>query len=344
MVDLTLEDIALQAGVSRSTVSRVLNHQPNVSQDIRQRVMDVIEVTGFQPNAAARSLASHRSWTIGLVLPKGVGAFFSDPYFPRLTQGIAQACNMYEYTLGLFIVNSVEDEEKIYPRISRKGLLDGILVQAGSTGDHLVERLIQNEMPIVALGRPINQCCVNYIDIDNYGSSRIAVEHLVKLGKKRIATITGPQESMAGRERMRGYIEVLGDNGFELDEKLIAYGDFTQASGYSLIRDLLPAKPDALFAGSDSIAYGALQAINEVGLKVPEDIAVVGFDDLTGPNTSLSKHQLTTIHQPVFQFGMSAVELLIDVIENGMTPVRELIVNTELIVRETCGAPKDNES
>lgn len=337
MVNLTLEDIAKQAGVSRSTVSRVLNHQSNVREEVRQRVMDVVQSTGYSPNAAARTLASQRSYTLGLVLPKGVGTFFSDPYFPRLTQGIAQACNLYNYTMGLFILNSYEDEEKIYPRISRQGLLDGVLVQAGSNGDYLIERLMHTEMPLVSMGRPYCECNVNFIDVDNYGGSRMAVEHLVKLGKKRIATITGPQTSMVGMERTRAYLDVLHENDMEIEESLIACGDFTQAVGYSMVKDLLPAKPDALFAASDSIAYGAMRYLKEVGLRIPEDIAVIGFDDLPGLDNTIAEFELSTIHQPVFQFGMSAVELLIDVIEKGSKPERKIIVNTELVVRETCG-------
>jgi LacI family transcriptional regulator len=337
MVNLTLEDIAKQAGVSRSTVSRVLNHQSNVRDEVRQRVMEVVQTTGYHPNAAARTLASQRSYTLGLVLPKGVGTFFSDPYFPRLTQGIAQACNLYNYTMGLFILNSYEDEEKIYPRISRQGLLDGVLVQAGSNGDYLIERLMHTDMPLVAMGRPYCQCNVNFIDVDNYGGSRLAMEHLVKLGKKRIATIAGPQTSMVGMERTRAYLDVLNEHGAEIDLSLIAYGDFTQTSGYSLMKDLVDAKPDALFAQSDSIAYGAIRYMKEVGLRIPGDVAVVGFDDLPGLDNTVPEYELSTVHQPVFQFGMSAVELLIDVIEKGCKPERKIIVNTELVVRESCG-------
>jgi LacI family transcriptional regulator len=337
MVNLTLEDIAKQAGVSRSTVSRVLNHQSNVRDEVRQRVMDIVQTTGYSPNAAARTLASQRSYTLGMVLPKGVGTFFTDPYFPRLTQGIAQACNMYDYTMGLFILNSYEDEEKIYPRISRQGLLDGVLVQAGSNGDYLIERLVNTDMPMVAMGRPYCQCNVNFVDVDNYGGARLAMEHLLKLGKKRIATIAGPQTSMVGIERTRAYLDVLNEHGLEIDLSLVTYGDFTKAAGYTMMRDILEAKPDALFAQSDLIAYGAIRYMKEHGIRVPEDVAVVGFDDLPGLDNSIPEYELSTVHQPVFQFGMSAVELLIDVIEKGTKPERKIIVNTELIVRETCG-------
>ena len=147
MPDLTLEDIAKEAGVSRSTVSRVVNGHPNVSEKVRKRVLKVIQNKDFHPNHAARSLASQRTSMIGLVLPHSVSAFFTDPYFPHLTQGIAYGCNNHDLTLALFLIGNREDEEKIYPRISRRGLLDGILIQSGAIGDQLIERISRSNMP-----------------------------------------------------------------------------------------------------------------------------------------------------------------------------------------------------
>ena len=168
--------------------------------------------------------------------------------------------------------------------------MDGVLVQACSNGDYLIERLMHTEMPLVAMGRPYCQCNVNFIDVDNYGGSRLAMEHLLKLGKKRIATITGPQTSMVGMERTRAYLDVLNEHDVEIDLSLIAYGDFTQSSGYSLMKDLVDAKPDALFAQSDSIAYGAIRYMKEIGIGIPEDVAVVGFDDLPGLDNTVPEY------------------------------------------------------
>ena len=138
MSNLTLEDVAEQAGVSRSTVSRVVNNHPNVSEDVRIRVLGVIQNTGYQPHAAARALASQRSWTIGLILPHSASVFFTDPYFPHLTKGIAHGCNQHNYTLALFLVDTKENEEKIFPRVARKGFLDGVIVQSGHHGDQAI--------------------------------------------------------------------------------------------------------------------------------------------------------------------------------------------------------------
>jgi LacI family transcriptional regulator len=339
--DLTLEDIALRAGVSRSTVSRVVNAHPNVRESVRKRVLEVIQTTGYHPNLAARTLASQRSWMVGLVLPRSVSSFFADPYFPRLTQGIAQACNQYGYTLGLFLIGTKEDEDKIFPRISRKGLLDGLLLQSGQFGDQLIDRLVNTNMPLVIAGRPFNPHEVSYIDVDNVNAAYNAVSHLIRLGYKRIGTITGMAGSTVTIDRQEGYLKALAERGRDVDESLIVEGDFTEAGGYYAMKSLLSARPDAVFTASDIMAIGAMRAVSEAGLRIPEDIAFVGFDDL--PLATLPKPQLTTVRQPIYQFGFKSVELLIDLIENGIKPARRIILDTELIVRDSCGAMRRSD-
>lgn len=339
MSNLTLEDIAKQSGVSRSTVSRVVNNHPNVSEDVRKRVKEVINKTGYQPHAAARTLASQRSWMLGLVLPRSVSSFFADPYFPRLTQGIAQACNQYNYTLGLFLISTKEDEEAIFPRVSRKGLLDGILLQSDQLGDQLTDQIIQSKIPLVIIGRPFYNKNVSYIDVDNVNGAFTAVSHLIRLGYQQIGTITGVSTRTVSLDRKEGYIKALTERGRNIDESLIVEGDFTEAGGYYAMQQLLPNKPDAVFAASDIMAIGAMRAIREAGLRVPEDIALVGFDDL--PLATMPEPRLTTIRQPVYQFGVKAVEILLDLIENGIEPPRRIIMDTELIIRNSCGASRN---
>ncbi len=339
MKNLTLEEIGKMAGVSRGTVSRVINNHPNVSKKARQRVLDVIEQTGYLPNLAARSLASQRSRILGLVVPRSVQAFFSDPYFPRFTQGVAQACNQNDYTLSLFIFYSSEDERKLFPRISRRGHLDGVIVQATTANDPILSTIRTGSIPHVFAGRAPNFEGASFVDVENEAGAYTAVSHLLQLGRKRIATITGPLDQTAGMDRKRGYVKALRDRGHDVHDELIATGDFSQTSGYNAARKLLPHAPDAIFVASDVMALGALQAIQEADLKVPDDIAIVGFDDL--PPASYSSPPLTTIRQPIMRLGFKAVELLLDMIESGNPSPQRMVFDTELVIRDSCGAKQE---
>jgi DNA-binding LacI/PurR family transcriptional regulator len=170
----------------------------------------------------------------------------------------------------------------------------------------------------------------------NVNAACNAVSHLIRIGYKRIGTITGPQNATVGIDRKKGYLKALTERGLEVDTSLIIEGDFTEAGGYYAMQRLLTTQPDAVFAASDIMAIGAIRAANQAGLNVPDDIAFIGFDDL--PLATLTQLQLTTMRQPVYQSGVQAIEILIDMIENGVTPARHVIMDTELIIRDTCGA------
>jgi LacI family transcriptional regulator len=330
-----LEEIARLAGVSRSTVSRVVNDHPSVRPAVRERVRRIIAETGFQPNAAARSLASQRSYMLGLVIPRTVHTVFTDPYFPQLTQGIAQACNEHDYTLSLFIES---DDVKLFPRLNRTGLMDGVVVQASTVDDRLIPKLLAAGLPLVVAGRPSQVEGVSYVDVDNVQGSYSAVAHLARLGHTRLATITGPLNTAVGTDRLAGYRRVLAECGLPEDPALVETGDFTEPSGYDAMRRLLsqPQPPTAVFAASDVMARGAIRALEEAGRRVPGDVAVAGFDDL--PPATMTRPWLTTVRQPIRQMGIRAIEVLLDVIANGREPARRFIFDTELVVRESCGA------
>ncbi len=331
---LTLEDIARLSGVSRSTVSRVINEEENVKDQTRQKVMQVINSYNFQPNLAARGLASGRTNTIGVVIPASVTVIFTDPYFPQLLQGVSAVCNTREYSVMLWL-SEPEYERRMISRILHNGLVDGVLVASIPMNDPIIESIVESKMPYILIGRHPNGG-VNYLDVDNVQSSRKATMHLVRLGYKRIGTITGIQNQISGYDRYQGYLKALQDSNFPARPELVAEGDFTEEGGYKAMIRLLKYKPDAVFVASDTMAYGAMRALREANLRIPEDVAIVGFDDL--PNSSKTVPPLTTIRQMPSMMGSRAVEFLINSIDSGIRSTQGIIMDTELVVRESCGA------
>lgn len=334
-MSLTLEDIGRLAGVSRSTVSRVINDQTSVSPDVRQRVQAVIRRTGYSPNVAARSLVSGRSGVIGLVIPSRVHSVFEDPYFSRLIQGISAASNRGHTTLSLFLFQNEEEEIELYPRVVQAGFLDGLIITATRMADPLLARMAIGEIPIVMVGRPDAEG-ISYVNADNRGGAVRAATHLSSLGYERIGLIGAPTSTTAGLDRLNGFVEGLAMSGRALHPSLRIDGDFSEASGYEAMLRLIPQRPDAVFVASDTMAIGALRALREHGIEVPQGVALVGFDGL--PSSAAANPPLTTVRQPVTETGARAVHMLNDLV-NGVVaaPVVE-IMPVELVVRESCGA------
>jgi LacI family transcriptional regulator len=344
MSSLTLEKVAELAGVSRSTVSRVVNGQTGVKADVRERVLGVIERTGYQPNMAARALAAGRAGSIGLVIPSAVASLFADPYFPRLIQGISQGSNANDLTLALFIFHNEAEEEKLNGRLHNTGFLDGVIIASSHFDDPLIPHLLESGTPFLVVGRQDQYPQASFIDVDNVRGAYAATSHLLRLGYRRVAHIAGPQDMVAGVDRLEGYQTALADKGRAVEPALVAHSDFSQAGGYVAMQQLLrhadsrdaDHRPDAVFVASDQMALGAWQAIRESGLDVPRDIALVGYDDLLPADAD--KPRLTTIRQPVRRTGAAAVDVLMDIIENGTAPPRRVILDTQLVIRESCGA------
>ena len=336
-MNLTLEDIGRMAGVSRSTVSRVLNDQASVSSDVRARVQEVILRTGYTPNVAARSLVSGRSGVIGLVIPSRVHSIFEDPYFSRLIQGISAASNQSGNTLSLFLFQTEEEEGELYPRVVTSGFLDGLIVTATRMADPLMARMAAREVPVVMVGRPDVEG-ISYVNVDNHGGALEAAIHLCNLGYQRIGLLGAPVSTTAGLDRLNGFVEGLAFSGIALHPNLRVDGNFSETSGYQAMMELIPHKPEAVFAASDAMAVGALRALRESGLRVPQDIALMGFDGL--PASENSVPALTTIRQPVTETGKRAVHLLNDLVRGKTTAPIVEIMPVELIVRDSCGATR----
>lgn len=336
---LTLEDIARLANVSRSTVSRVLNNDPNVRPETRARVEAVMRELNFQPNLAARSLVARRTDIVGLVIPAGTEDIFSDPYFGILIQGISQACNAHDYSVMLWLAEPAYERTAIR-KILYGGLLDGVIVSSMLIDDPIVQALYQSDMPFVLVGRHPSWP-VHYVDVDNIGGAREVTEHLIRSGRRRIATITGPRNMIAGMDRFQGYGEALQAHDLPILPELVVEGNFSQRSGYEAMQRLLEARPDAVVAASDMMALGALQVLRHAGLRVPDDVALVGFDDV--PAAERADPPLTTVRQPIQTMGYQALTTLLDVIRHPGGEPRQVVLPTDLIIRNSCCAHHDGD-
>lgn len=337
---LTLETIGELAGVSRATVSRVINGHPHIRDEVRARVMRVIHETGYQPNHAAQSLASTRSQILGVVIPSSLHSLFSDPYFPRLLQGISRAANAHEYVPSLFLFSNPDEQQRTLQRVIGGGMIDGLIVTADRHDLTLISDLISLKVPLVLVGRPNaeERELVSFVDVDNEGGAYVATTHLIQLGYQRIGTLA-VDFNTAGVDRFNGYQRALTSKRISINDHLIETSDFSEMGGYAAMQRLLAAQPDAVFAASDAIAFGALRAIYEAGLRVPDDIAVVGFDDLAPALNSTPP--LTTVRQPIEQTGATAAETLIDILHTGIAPLRRIILPTEFVIRASCGAANE---
>lgn len=326
----TLEMVAALAGVSRATVSRVVNASPKVKPEVARAVHKAIAELNYVPNHAARSLASRRTQAIALVVPESTAKVFADPFFASVVQGIALHLSETDYTLNMIISSEARPEKT--RRYLMGGNVDGAIVVSHHSGDHSYAQLGQ-ALPIVFGGRPlVAEGESYYVDVDNVAGAAGATRRLVDGGRRNIATIAGPQDMPPGVDRLAGWRSVLQHAG--LDDSLVEQGDFSPASGASAMRRLLDRKVaiDGLFAANDQMAAGAYSVINERGLSIPGDIAVVGFDDDYFGATATPA--LTTVHQPAIGMGAKMAEVLVKLIA-GEQIERVTRLPTSLVVRDS---------
>jgi DNA-binding LacI/PurR family transcriptional regulator len=316
----------------------VINDDPKVSADTRKRVLAVIRAQGYRPNLTARSLASGRSNVLAVVIPLQLDNVLADPYFSPLLHGIAAEADARDQ----FVMLSLSEPgfKHRIDEVARQGVVDGVIFSASRVDDPLVSRMLDSGTCFVSVGRSVHDE-VSSVDVDNVSSARQATLHLLRLGHRRVATITGPSFAVAAIDRLQGYRDAVEAFGFEVDEDLIVEGDFSEASGRSAMRRLLAYQPDAVFAASDRMAAGALSELRSAGLRVPEDVALVGFDDSVFARDL--EPPLTTVRQRPAQLGGAAVNLLLDLIGDPKGTVRRVVLPIELVVRSSCGAHLNHE-
>lgn len=327
---VTIEEVAAAAGVSRSTVSRVVNGSTAVSPEALEAVKKAIADLNYVPNRAARSLASRQTHAIALVVPEDTTRFFGDPFFAAIVSGINARLSRSDYVLNLFIAN--DDPGDKTTSYVRSGAVDGAIIVSHHTSDLFIDR-IASAVPVVYGGRPVRERERDYyVDVDNVRGGHDATTYLIERGHRNIATITGPLTMPAGVDRLQGYRDAL--RAWDLPEGVVVDGNFTADGGANAMRRILESgdRPDAVFVASDLMARGALTAIAAAGLRVPEDIAVMGFDD--SPVATSVVPQLTTMRQPSFAQGERMATVLLDLLA-GRHPRHVTILETELVVRDS---------
>lgn len=324
----TLEQVAERAGVSRSTASRAINGGLRVSPEALASVEAAVADLGYTPNRAARSLVTRRTDSIALVVPEPDERVLSDPFFAGTLNGLSSALAESELQLVLVIARPGDSARTV--RYLRNGHVDGAIVVSHHRDDALDQALRQSHLPNVFVGRPLSKGDTQYVDADNVAGGRMATQHLIDLGRRRIATIAGPLDMSAGIDRLAGWRQAIRAAG--LSEAAIVHGDFTIASGAACTHRLLEQHPDvdAIFVASDLMAAGALGVLAELGRDVPGDIAVVGYDNL-GVATSTNP-PLTTVIQPVVAMARAAGARLLDQL-SGVYADEPMIFPSELVIR-----------
>jgi DNA-binding LacI/PurR family transcriptional regulator len=341
---VTLDEVAQAAGVSRSTASRVLTSDPRVSPDARRAVERAASKLGYVPNQAGRALSTGRSDAVALVVFEPTTLLFGDPFIPRLLRGLGDILNSRDIQLILLAPQSAPDSDRV-ERYVAAGHVDGALLVSLPSSHPLPGRLASRGIPVVIGGRPTEADRFNYVDVDNVAGAAHAVAHLVAGGRRTIATVTGRRDVSAGQDRLAGYRQGLQAAGLPADDALIEAGDFTSDGGARAIRFLLIKRPrlDAVFVASDLMAVGVLQVLAEAGRRVPEDVAVVGYDD--DPMAAALQPPLSSVRQPIEEMGREMARLLMDAIRSPDRPPRKVLLTTRLEVRLSSApiAPKLTE-
>lgn len=340
----TIYEVAKKAGVGIGTVSRVLNNSSQISPQTRARVSQVIDELNYQPHAMAQGLARKKSLAIAALVP-----FFTGHFYVELLKGIQQATARHKYDLILYSIEDLQDKDYYLKRTLQQRRVDGVLLVSLPLADAHAKEFQRRKLPLVLVDT--SHADFDSFTVNNQSGAHAAVQHLIRLGHKRLAMITGHRESKPAQLRYTGFRRALAEAGIKLPEGLLISSDtlagesimlndgFNKETGYRAMQKLLQLngiRPTAVFVASDIQALGAMQAIQESGLRVPEDMAIVGFDDI-----ELAEYVgLTTIKQPMFQMGQRAVERLMALINDPNSPRQHRRIETELIVRDSCGAKK----
>lgn len=338
MRKVTIKDIAARLNVSATTVSNALNDKPGVGRAAKRKILKLAEEMGYQPNYFAKGLVSSRSWAIGLVISN-----IADPFYPELALGVQEKAGQSGYATMLFNTShGIENEKKIIEMLKSKGV-DGFLLATAYRDDPNIDLLDRLEIPYVLVNRvlldPIKASRMDSVTLDNYGGAHKAATHLARLGHKKIALITGDMNASTAIIRSRGAMDALAVFDVTVPDQWIIEGGYSKDNAFLAVQKLLksPDRPTAILAQDDNMALGVREAAFRAGLKIPEDLALVGFNDIY--ISSLTGIDLTTVRHNQYDMGMFAADMLIKKLQNSGQPgvSNKIEMEAELVVRKSCG-------
>jgi len=337
--NITIVDVAREAGVSFSTVSRVVNNYKHVKPDTRERVEAAMKKLGYVANLKARSLAGGRSQVIGMLIYE-----LETSYTVEIVRGVDAEISKSDYDLMLSTTHKRKRKESTYVTQLTQGMVDGLLFVLPRNLEAYTWDLDQKQFPYVLIDHPgMDNRESNTITVTNWQGAYDATQYLIELGHRRIGFITGFVEIASAQERLAGYQTAIRDNGLFVDPELICKGDFLEESGYEAAQKFLNLEkpPTAIFASSDASAFGAMRAINEAGYHVPRDVSLIGFDDV--PEASYMRPTLTTVRQPLREMGQVATHMLVERLDDPTIPPEQVELPTKLIIRDSCQSPEDSK-
>ena len=333
----TMKDVAQAAAVSVTTVSHVVNETRYVSEELRERVLQAMDKLNYHPNTLARSLRQGISHTIGLIVPDNANPFFAEIARVIETRGFENG-----YSCILCNSDSQLEKELTYVSMLVAKQVDGIVFIGASSHSEQIALLTEQAVPVVVADRQLLDSDVDLVLVDNYRGGHLATEHLISQGHRRIGCVTGPSDTTPSADRVHGYMDALAAAGLPVDNTLIVKGDFrysTGATGASQLLDLTEP-PTAIFACNDAMAIACMAVVRERGLAIPDDISIIGFDDV--PQAAFTSPPLTTVAQPIEEIGKVATDLLIERMSGSTRPNQRVILDVSLVIRGSCGPRRDS--
>ncbi len=332
---VNIKDIAKAAGVSPSTVSRVVSNHPRISEATSQKVKRIMEEMGYHPNIMAKSLVSKTTQTLAIMLPRPAEELFQDIFFGELLRGMLAHSTRAGYDMLLAAASSTQTENETLSRLVLGGRVDGVILLSARTDDPLIELLHRHKFPTVLIGRADESYNILSVDTDNVQAAYDATQHLILQGHERIGFVSGPPNLTVSADRMSGYRKAMTNAGLTIRQEWIVEGEFLQHSGYRAMSFLmsLPERPSGILVIDDVVGFGVLRGLNELGYKVPDDISLVSFNNIA--LSELSIPSISSIDIGTYQLGYTASQMLISHIQQGATSNRRVTIPHRLIIRDS---------